>query len=142
MTTSSSTVESRKSHARSRVSNGRDILPNGVDGRSALARRYRDISAAMASDQGGADRLSEARTQLVRRFAAAACLAEDMEANMVLGKPIDLQEHATLCSTLVRLAQRIGIDRRSKNITPALKDYWEDDTVDTAADTEDEVASP
>jgi hypothetical protein len=31
--------------------------------------------------------------------------------------------HALLCSTLTRLAQRIGIDRRAKNITPSLGDY-------------------
>jgi hypothetical protein len=30
-----------------------------------------------------------------------------------------------LCSTLVRIAQRIGIDRRSKNITPSVRDYLE-----------------
>jgi hypothetical protein len=28
-----------------------------------------------------------------------------------------------LCSTLTRLAQRIGIDRRAKNITPSLAEY-------------------
>jgi hypothetical protein len=61
------------------VSNGGDILP-GVDGRSLVARRYRDITSALASDQGGADRLSEARRQLIRRFAVAAVLAEQIEA--------------------------------------------------------------
>lgn len=109
---------------RSRVSNGREILP-GVDQRSAIARRYRDLVAAISSDQGGADRLSEARHQLVRRFAAAAVLAEQIEARMAAGEKIDLQEHATLCSSLVRLAQRIGIDRRARSIVPDLKDYLE-----------------
>jgi hypothetical protein len=45
-----------KAQARSRLSNGRDVLPN-VDGRSLVARRYRDIMCAVASDQGGAERL-------------------------------------------------------------------------------------
>ena len=107
---------------RSRLTNGAELLP-GVDGRSATARRYKDLVAAISSDQGGADRLSEARMQLVRRFAAAACLAENMEAALVRGENIDLQAHALLCSTLVRLAQRIGIDRRSRDVTPTLKDY-------------------
>ena len=35
----------RKPTARSRVNNGRDVLPN-VDGRSLVARRYRDVAAA------------------------------------------------------------------------------------------------
>ena len=64
----------RKSHARSRISNGVDLLPN-VDGRSLVARRYRDISGAIIVDQGGIDQCSESRLQLIRRFAAAAVLA-------------------------------------------------------------------
>jgi hypothetical protein len=54
-----------------------------------------------------------------------------MEAKLVAGEDIDLAEHATLSSTLVRLAQRIGIDRRANNITPSLKDYL-DGCVETA----------
>ena len=45
----SARLESRKSHARSRVSNHSDILP-GVDGRSLIARRYRDIANAVVVD--------------------------------------------------------------------------------------------
>ena len=97
-----------------------------------LARRYRDVLAAIASDQGGADHLSEARIQLVRRFAAAACLAEEMEAKLVSGEAINLQEHALLCSTLVRLAQRIGIDRRARNVVPDIADYLEAEPEDAA----------
>ena len=71
--------ERAKSHARSRVSNGKDLLP-GVDGRSLIARRYRDISFAIFADAGGIDQCSEARQQLIRRFAACSVIAEMMEA--------------------------------------------------------------
>jgi hypothetical protein len=108
--------------ARARVTNGSDLLP-GVDQRSAIARRFRDIVSALVADQGGADRLSEVRLQLVRRFAAAAVLAENLEGKLASGEQIDLQEHALLSSTLTRLAQRIGIDRRARDITPSLRDY-------------------
>ena len=74
-------------------------------------------------DQGGLDRLSETRVQLIRRFAAAACLAEQLEARLVRGDQIDIQEHSLLVSTMVRVAQRLGVDRRAKNITPTLGDY-------------------
>jgi len=50
-------------------------------------------------------------------------IAEQMEAKLARGEQINIAEHATLSSTLVRLAQRIGIDRRAKNITPTLADY-------------------
>jgi hypothetical protein len=114
----------RKASARSRVSNGADILPD-VDGRSAVARRYRDIAAQIIADMGGASQCAEARLQLIRRFAAAAVLAEQMEARLANGHSINITDHALLSSTLVRLAQRIGIDRRSRNITPSLSEYLE-----------------
>ena len=106
---------------RSRISNSREILA-GVDQRLAIARRYRDLVAAIAQDQGGADRCSEARMQLIRRFASGAVLAEALEARLANGEEVDISEHAQLSSTLVRLAQRIGINRVAKNVTPSLSD--------------------
>jgi hypothetical protein len=50
----SSESSERQAHGRSRITNGRDVLPN-VDGRSIVARRFRDIVSAMVADQGGAD---------------------------------------------------------------------------------------
>jgi hypothetical protein len=44
----------QKSHARSRVSDGKDVLPR-CDGRSLIAGRYRDVASAILADQGGAD---------------------------------------------------------------------------------------
>lgn len=112
-----------KAQARSRITNGADILP-GVDGRSLVARRYRDIVAAIAVDQGGADRMSEARAQLVRRFAALAVQAEMLEAKLARGEAVSIADQTQIASTLVRLASRIGIGRASK-IVPDLKDYLE-----------------
>ena len=109
--------ERAKSHARSRVSNGKDILP-GVDGRSQISRRYRDISFAIFQDAGGVEQCSEARQQLIRRFPACSAIAEKMESELANGKPINIAEHSQLSSTLTRLATRIGIDRRAHDITP------------------------
>lgn len=107
--------------ARSRVSNGADILP-GIDQRSAIARRYRDVCSQIAADQGGADGLSESRLQLIRRFAGACVLAEAMEARIASGESIDIGEYAQLTSTLTRVASRIGINRHTKTI-PHLREY-------------------
>jgi hypothetical protein len=122
----------RKIYGRSRITNGRDLLPE-IDGRCLIARRYRDIAGAILVDQGGADACSEARQQLIRRFAAAAVLAEQMEGALARGEKVDVAEHALLASTLVRIAQRIGLDRRAKNVTPSLRDYLEAKTVATEA---------
>ena len=116
-------VRGRKVYGHSRVSNGRDVLPD-VDGRSVIARRYRDITRAILIDQGGVEQCSESRQQLIRRFAAAAVLAEQLESRLANGEQIDIQQHATLSSTLVRLAQRIGINRVAKDITlPSVEAY-------------------
>lgn len=119
----------KKPTARSRVTNGGNLLPD-VDGRSVIARRYRDIASAILVDQGGADRCSESRKQLVRRFAAAAVLAEQMEAKLARGEMIDINQHALLCSTLVRVAQRIGIGRHLRDVTPSVAEYLRTDAAE------------
>jgi hypothetical protein len=94
-----------------------------VDGRSLVARRYRDIMCAVASDQGGCERLSEARLQLIRRFSAASVLAEQIEGRLARGEKIDIQEYSLVVSTMVRVAQRIGIDRVPRDVAPSLAEY-------------------
>jgi hypothetical protein len=106
---------------RSALTNGSRTLPG--DCRTALARRYYDVCAAIVADQGGAEALSEARLQLVRRFAGAAVLSETMEAAVAEGKVINLAEYAALISSMCRVGTRIGIDRKMKNITPSLAEY-------------------
>jgi hypothetical protein len=78
---------------------------------------------AVASDQGGAERLSEARLQLIRRFSAASVLAEQIEGRLARGEKIDIQEYSLVVSTMVRVAQRIGIDRVPRDVAPSLAEY-------------------
>jgi hypothetical protein len=112
----------QKIYGRDALTNGSKTLPD-TDGRLRIARRFRGIANAVLADQGGASECSESRRQLIRRFSAACVLAEELEGRLARGEEIDVERHALLCSTLTRLAQRIGIDRRAKNITPSLGDY-------------------
>jgi hypothetical protein len=104
----------RKSHGRSRLTNARALLLDQVDGRSALYRRYRDVANAILADQGGIEQCSESRKHLIRRFAAAAVLAEQMETNIVNGEPVNIAEFAQLSSTLVRITNHLGLERIPK----------------------------
>jgi hypothetical protein len=113
----------KRSYFKSRVSTGRDILPD-CDGRSTVARRYRDIASQILADQGGEAVCSETRQQLIRRFSAAAVIAEQMESALANGEAINVTEHCQLSSTMVRIAHRIGVDRIPRDIT--------DDAVDQA----------
>ena len=103
-------IAGRKDYGRSRVSNGNKALPE-TDGRLKISRRFRDIANFILVDQGGIDACSESRKQLICRFAAAAVLAEQLEAKLARGEEIDVNTHALLCSTLTRLASRIGLDQ-------------------------------
>jgi hypothetical protein len=125
------------SRQRSKITNGHAAVLPGVDGRSAKSRRFKDIASQIIADQAGLSECSEARLQLIRRFAASAVLAEELEARLANGEEIDVQEHSLLCSTLTRLAARIGIDRRSKLIGSTLSDY-----LHMPAETEDAEVLP
>ena len=118
---------------RSRLTNHVDLLP-GLSGRSAPARRFRDLVRAYIADAGGIDRCSEVKLGLLRRLAAASVLAEAMEARAVSGAAIDVNEFCTLASTTVRLAQRVGINRTPKNVTPSLDQYLQTINADESED--------
>lgn len=108
---------------RSRITNGHNLFrPEVADLRSANYRRYRDVVDALVADQNGLDQCSEARLQLIRRFAACVVLAEQMEARLTLDQEISVERHALLCSTMTRLSAKLGIDRRARDVSPTLND--------------------
>ena len=98
-----------------------------------LVVRRREIASAILTELGGAENLSETRKQLVWRFAAAAVLAEQLEAQLARGQHVDIKAYAHLTSTLVRIAQCIGIDQQAKDTSPNLRDYLLKKTPETKA---------
>ena len=117
----SSALRELPARTRSAVTNHKDLLP-GLDGRSATARRYRDLVNAFVADMGGLECCSEIRLGLVRRLAATTVQAEMLEARMVNGEEIDISQLCTLASTTVRLSQRLGLERKQRDVTPSLSD--------------------
>ena len=103
------------------MSNGRDWLA-GVDQRSSIARRYRDLMAEAIADSGGLSECSQARLQLIRRLAALSVQLEQLEAKLADGADIDIAEYTSLTSTLVRVVSRLGINRVARDIGPTLSD--------------------
>jgi hypothetical protein len=107
--------------ARSRVSNGKDLFLEGVDGRSVLARRYRDILAQLVSDLGGDP--SEAQSIIARRAATLAVWCEQAKAGVARGEKLDIGEFTTATNTLRRLLNDLGLERRMRDITPTIDSY-------------------
>jgi hypothetical protein len=107
---------------RSRTTNGNRFLDN-IDGRSTEARRMYDITAQIAQDLGGVDRITETRLHLIRRFATLCVLLEQREVDVAGGKPINESAFAKQSSVLCRLAHRIGLKRIPKTVTQDLREY-------------------
>ena len=127
----------KRGKGRSRVTNGSKLLPLS-DGRSATARRFRDLYEDIATDLGGLDHLSEGQKQLIRRAAMLSAECERMEAMAARNdrRPdgaiawksdvpfvFDLEIYGTLCDRLGRLFGRLGLERKSKDVTPDLRSY-------------------
>ncbi len=89
-------------------------------------RRYLDLYRAHLSDLGGEEGLSEARRSLCRRAAALETELERMECRMAADMQVDLDRYGRAAGNLRRILESIGLDRRTKDVTPvSLQEYLE-----------------
>jgi len=112
--------------ARSRVTNGSALLP-GVDGRSTWARRCRDIIAAHLSDVPDA---SAAERAIIRRASVLIVELERMERAFALAGEADpeaLDLYGRVAGNMRRLLEAVGLERRSRDVTPTLADILRED---------------
>lgn len=96
----------------------------GVDGRSVAARRYRDVAIALADDLGGQDRLSEPTKILVRQAAALTVQVEGLQARIVAGHDVDLEQLTRLSNVLGRTLQRLGLKKPAPRPASPLADHF------------------
>ena len=114
---------SRKAMGRSKLSNGKKLLPL-TDGRSATARRFKDLVFDISADLGGKDHLSEGQRQLIRRAAMLSAECERQEALAARGEAgFDCDAYGVMCDRLGRLFGRLGLERKARDVTPTLSDY-------------------
>lgn len=62
----------------------------------------------------GADQLSAIERALIEGFVGAATVLESMNVQLTLGEKIDVGQHAQCISAMVRVANKLGVSRRSK----------------------------
>lgn len=105
---------------RSRVTNGSSLHIGEVDGRTATAKRFRDVLAEIVSDLGGADLLSEGQRQIARRAAMMSVECEALESKSVAGEPIDLDAYGQLSDRIGRAFHRLGLRRVPRDATPTI----------------------
>jgi hypothetical protein len=119
-----------KPTARSKVTNarlsGKRLSTRSLlnsDGRSAWARRYRDLTVMLADDLGGASSLSELKLGLVRRVAALTIEAERLEVRLAEGdQTVDIDALGRVSGHIRRISETLGLDRVSRDVTPTIAD--------------------
>jgi hypothetical protein len=110
------------------VSNGSRLFAiAGLDGRTQTARRFRDLVEAVTGDLGGADILSEAQRQLIRRASALSIMAEAVEADLVRDLGLDINNYGMICDRLRRILESLGLARVARPVNDGsnvLSDYF------------------
>lgn len=106
-----------------RQGTGSALLP-GVDGRSTMARRYRELVTTISDDLGGD--LPAAKQAIVNRAATLIAWCEQAEAEFARTGELDTATFTTATNTLRRLLADIGLERQCKDVTPTLHEYLAD----------------
>jgi hypothetical protein len=110
-----------------RTRNGKLRLLNreSLDRRTAVARVYDRLVTAIHTDLGGRDQLSAIELALIEAFAGASVVTDNINTRILAGAEIDnalITMHASAISAMVRVASRLGLQRRQREITPSLGD--------------------
>jgi hypothetical protein len=100
--------------ARAKISNDLFTLP-GHDGRSATARRYRDVVRGMLLDLNvDQDDLSSTAKMQVRTAASLAVQIEQSQTQALNGKDVDLFHLVRMQNSLARTLWMLGIGKRKR----------------------------
>ncbi|PDT24457.1 hypothetical protein CO674_07170 [Rhizobium hidalgonense] len=121
MSTNRNQIDSNSTRNRSAISNGSWLL-EGVDNRSALGRRYRDLCMSFADDLGGAASLNEPQRALVRQVAAVTVESEKLQAAIIRGEAVDAENLVRLNNLQARLVKQLDIKPKGQKPKRSLQD--------------------
>ena len=108
---------SRPARVRSASSNN-PLRLRGVDGRSADNRRFRDLAIGFIADLGGPDVASEADKALARQAAGAVVASEQMQARLIRGETVNLEQTTRLANAANRFLQTLRTLTKAKPTKP------------------------
>jgi hypothetical protein len=97
------------------------LMRSRLDGRTNAAKYFDQLVSDIESDLNR-DQLSAIERQLVEAFAGAAVTLQHLNTQLALGQQIDVSQHAQCVGAMVRVATRLGLSRRSRDIGPTLSD--------------------
>ena len=115
---------------RSALTNGSKLMAD-VDGRTAWAKRFRDLLYGLENDLGSEAALSEGQRAIIRRAAMLELQLEMLESRFAendgAASPKQLEAYGRASSTLRRLLESVGLHlargpRDVTNLTPRILD--------------------
>jgi hypothetical protein len=117
----------RRSGATTKRRNKKRVRPQlltraELDGRTNAAKLFDRLVVDIENDLGGRSALSTIELALIEGFVGAAVTLHHLNTKLALGQDIDLNQHAQAVSAMVRVATRLGISRRAKEV-PSLAEY-------------------
>jgi hypothetical protein len=103
---------------RNRVLKAQPLSRSDLDGRTNAAKIFDRTVIEITNDLGGPDNITTIQRGLIEAYAGTAVRANEMNVRMLLGQEVSLADHALIVSSLVRVASRLGVERRARDITP------------------------
>jgi hypothetical protein len=92
------------------------VTRQNLDGRTKGRKQFDAIAEGIADDLKGSGKLSTIQLHLIEAFAGCAIIINAINAKLLSGEAIDVTEHSQAASTLVRLASRLGLHRRLRDV--------------------------
>ena len=86
-----------------------------LDRRRNSVVAFERLASQIAADLG--HDLTAIESKLVEAFVGSAITLDSLNARVLLGEQVSLAEHAATVSAMVRVASRLGISRRAKDVS-------------------------
>ena len=94
------------------------LLTRGqLDGRTAAAKSFDALVVAIENDLGGPGALSAIERSLVEAFVGSTIILQNLNARVCLGQEIDITDLSHSISSMVRVASRLGEQRRARDVS-------------------------
>jgi hypothetical protein len=120
-------AKARKPYKIGRITKPQLLTRDQLDGRTNACKLFERLITDIENDLGGADRLSTIERALIEAFAGACVTMQNLNTRLALGEAIDLSEHAQAVSAMVRVSNKLGLQRRAKDVGSSLGDLLRQD---------------
>jgi hypothetical protein len=115
----------RKARRRHVATRPQLLMRSELDGRTSAAKVFDRMVGAIEADLGGREQLSAIERTLIEAYAGSFVSLNHLNTQLMLGQAINISEHSNCASTMVRIAVRLGLERRQRDVTPSLAEYLE-----------------